>query len=137
MLQSSTSLYLDLTSDLKVQLKGWVASEMHEVTANLLITTVFPPFLHFTAATSFLQTQLIHSLSLFFVLHLIVIHVYVHITGVIYALFCFQHPILLKVRLPGIKQSELLFPPTHPTSAEEFMAKPSPLRQKPRSLGPC
>ncbi|KAI9537362.1 hypothetical protein NQZ68_025218 [Dissostichus eleginoides] len=33
-------------------------------------------------------------------------------------------------KLPGIKQSKVLFPPTRPTLAGEFMAKSSPLRQK-------
>lgn len=47
----------------------------------------------------------------------------------------FSTPHLVKARLPGIKQSKLLFPPARPTLAGEFMAKSSPLRQKLR--GPC
>lgn len=50
----------------------------------------------------------------------------------------FSTPHLVKARLPGIKQSKLLFPPTRPTLAGGFMAKSSPLRQKLRGvcLGP-
>lgn len=42
----------------------------------------------------------------------------------------FSTPHLVKAGLPGIKQSKLLFPPTHPSVAAGFMAKPSPQRQE-------
>lgn len=123
-----------------------IALSCHESSQTVILpilykTTVSLTFLHFKEAiycsASPLQTHLISLLCLFFLLHLIFIHAYVHITGVIYALFCFSTPHLVTARLPGIKQSKLLFPPTRPTLAGEFMAKSSPLRQKLRGLGPC
>lgn len=60
---------------------------------------VFPNILAFQEGNLLLLSRLSKPTSLvcyafFFRLHLIFVHAYVHITGVIYTLFCFRHPVL-------------------------------------------
>lgn len=102
-------------------------------------TSVSPTFLHFQKAiycsASPFQTHLISLLCLFLST---TPHLGPRMCANHWSYLCsvlFSTPHLVKARLPGIKQSKLLFPPTHPTLAGEFMAMSSPLRQKLR--GPC
>lgn len=98
-------------------------------------TTVSPTFLHFKKA---IYSRLSPSKPTLFVSSPpspppTAAHLHTCISAYQHSYLCsvlFSTPRLVKARLPGIKQSEILFPPTCPTAAREFTAKSSPLRQK-------
>lgn len=124
-----------------------IALSCHEFSQTLILpilykTTVSPAFLHFKKAiycsASPFQTHLISLFCLFFLLHLIFVHAYVHITGVIYRSVLFSTPHLVKARLPGIKQSKTPLPsnPSH-LGWRIYDQVIAPETEAERSLGPC